>query len=320
MSNPLAVEFQKAQTSAVCFELPGRTQIELTGTDRQKFLHNFCTNDINKLQPGQACEAFVTNVQGKVLGHIFVFAAPDSLWIETVPHVGEQLFGHLDRYLITEDVELTDRTDEFDEFYVTGPTAANLLSEAGFEVTDMEPITHQIFPFGESIAVIHRVDWFGAPGYLISVEKNTSNTLREKLPLSEPELFEALRILARFPHYGIDITEENLAQEIGRTESAISFTKGCYLGQEPIARIDSMGHVNRELKLLNCEAGPVPAAGAVILSADSEKEAGRVTSATLHPETDQPIALGYVSRGSAKPGTKLTVQANGTSIAAIVAE
>jgi folate-binding protein YgfZ len=124
--------------------------------------------------------------------------------------------------------------------------------------------------------------------------------------------FHALRIAAGFPLYGLDISEEQLAQEVGRTSRAISFTKGCYLGQEPIARIDAMGHVNRELRRLEFSTGPLPTPGTVVHDkpAPDGKPIGQVTSAAWSLRSrndDKPLALAYLRNGFNSPGTKVVV-------------
>ena len=128
--------------NARLFDLSDRTQIEITGRDRVKFLHSFCTNDIKKLQPGQGCEAFVTNVNGKVLGHIFVFAERDSLWFESVASSAATLLPHLDRYLITEDVRFADRSAEFAELLLVGPQSTELLERLGLIVAALPRYGH----------------------------------------------------------------------------------------------------------------------------------------------------------------------------------
>jgi hypothetical protein len=120
--------------------------------------------------------------------------------------------------------------------------------------------------------------------------------------------FEALRIEAGFPVYGVDITDANLAQEVNRTVQAISFAKGCYLGQEPIARIDAMGHVNQQLRGVRLSAGPAPAAGAEVLTADAEpRKIGQVTSAAISYPSNQPVALAYLKRNFDSPGLQVGV-------------
>ncbi|MBC7821917.1 MAG: hypothetical protein IAG10_33945, partial [Planctomycetaceae bacterium] len=122
------------------FEIQGRTQIEITGRDRVKFLHSFCTNDIKKLQPGQGCEAFVTNVNGKVLGHIFVFAERESLWLES--GAAAALLPHFDKYVITDDVRFVDRSAEFAELLLAGPPSTELLERFGLSVSSLPRYGH----------------------------------------------------------------------------------------------------------------------------------------------------------------------------------
>jgi folate-binding protein YgfZ len=308
---------------AAFFDLTGRAQIELTGSDRAKFLHNFCTNDINHLGDGEGCEAFVTSIKGRVLGHIFVFATADSLWIDSVPGADEALISHLDRYLITEDVTLTSRTAESAEFFLTGSLAVESLAKMGIDAGSLPLNGHSVLGAGETFAAVRRVDWLNEPGFLLLFARDNMEQARNELTVagileSEPETFEALRIESGVPLYGRDISDENLAQEVGRSKAAISFTKGCYLGQEPIARIDAMGHVNRQLCGLKLTSGPVPEPNSVVVADEGDKEIGRVTSAAVSPGTNRPVALAYVRRKFLAIGTNVFVQVSGKNIAATV--
>lgn len=276
------------------FDLSDRTQLELTGKDRAKFLHGFCTNDIKSLTPGRGCEAFVCNIQGKVLGHIFVFCTETSLWIDSVPGQEDALFNHLDRYLINEDVQIYRRTAEREDFYLQAP-AENLLERLGLS---------------ESENLVRRVDWLGDGDWLISIPRTTSSFACRfadaEFLLTDAPVWNALRIESGFPLYGIDITNDNLAQEVNRTARCISFTKGCYLGQEPIARIDALGHVNRELHRLEAAGEDVPAAGTALLDPNSNTQVGVITSAAKSANTPGKIvALGYLKTKFCTPGTNV---------------
>jgi folate-binding protein YgfZ len=294
---------------ATVYDLGDRTQIEVTGVDRGTFLHGFCTNDIKSLQQGRGCEAFLTNIKGRVLGHVFVFAGTGSLWLETVSGQETAIISHLDRYLIREDVQLTGRSAERGELYVTGTEAANLLM-----LDDGLP------PYGSVAREAHgspfeirRADMLGPPGYLLSMPRGVVESARSSLLAvgcltGSPDEFETRRIEAGFPYYGRDITDENLAQEVARTKQCISFTKGCYLGQEPIARLDAMGHTNRELRQIRFESGPKPAAGAVILAADTDEEAGVVTSVAPLPSAGYATAaIGFLKTKFCAAGTPVRV-------------
>ena len=303
-TSPLEL-FSQLRDSVLVFDLSGRTQIELAGTDRAKFLQGFCTNDIKRLEPGQGCEGFLTNIKGRVVGHVFVFATESSLWLDTVSGQADTIISHLDRYLIREDVQFVDHSADRGELFVTGPHAAQLLMlDEG-----LPPCGHVAREsFGQPFA-IRRVDFFDSPGSLISLPRAGVETMKSSLlavgcVAGTSELFESLRIAAAFPQYGIDITDENLAQEVARTPQCISFTKGCYLGQEPIARLDAMGHTNRELRRVRFAPGPQPTPGAKLLAAESADEAGVLTSvAPLQTAGGETLALGYLKTKFGKADT-----------------
>jgi tRNA-modifying protein YgfZ len=306
--------------SVVVFDLSDRTQIELVGGDRAKFLQGFCTNDIKSLQPGQGCEGFLTNIKGRVLAHLFVFAGKESLWLDTVPGQEAVIIAHLDRYIIREDVQLIGRSNDRGELLVCGTHAAQLLMlDNGLPMYGS--VERQAF--GQSFD-IRRVDLLGPPGFLLSVPRSALETTRQSLRAvgcvaGSRDEFESRRIEAGFPCYGIDITEENIAQEVARTKQCISFTKGCYLGQEPIARLDAMGHTNRELRRIRFDAARKPAVGATLLAADGDDEAGLVTSvAPLANDAGQTMALGYLKTKFGRANTIVRVQCDGAGLSGTV--
>lgn len=305
-------EYQAGHESAVLFDLSDREQVELKGADRQKFLHNFCTNDIKNLPVDQGCEAFVTNVQSRILGYITVFNQGDSLWLDLAPGQSAALTEHLDRYIIMEDVEQVVRSPEFGCLYLTGPEAGHILSKldiAALAVNQQQRVTDS-----EAELTVRRVDWFGQPGYLCCLLHEKIVAFWQQLieagakPAGQ-EAFEALRIESCFPLSGIDLTDENLAQEAGRTSQAISFKKGCYLGQEPIARIDALGHVNQELRIIALEGDGVPSPGTPVIATvkDNQKEVGKITSAAKSYGKYPVVALAIIRKEAYEPGTKVEV-------------
>ncbi len=306
------------------FDLGERTQLELTGGDRAKFLHGFCTNDIKSLSPGQGCEAFVCNLQGKVLGHIAVFCTEQSLWISGVPGQEETLFAHLDRYLINEDVQIHRRTAERGELYLQGSaleTALEHVGGASAEALIGQPLMSHATLMRDGAEISFRlVDWLGEPGFLISAPRTSLTKLLNDWTAAGGEVadvdrWNALRIEAGFPYYGIDITTENLAQEAARTERCISFRKGCYLGQEPIARIDALGHVNRELKRLVWEGDEAPESGVALLDSQTKTPVGTITSAAPSARTARKIvALGYVRSKLISAAAPLVIQLPSRSV------
>jgi folate-binding protein YgfZ len=291
-------------------DFSGRTQLELRGEDRQRFLHNLCTNDIQRLKPQQGCEAFVTKVNGKCLGHVFVFVTEASLIVESSPDQAATLLPHLDRYHITEDVELIDRSQDWGELLVAGPQAVSWIAR----LTDGDRLavmySHRAIRCDGIAAWVRRVPLTSEPSYLVAAARADLSAVEECLRshgvrACTAAAFHMARIEAGFPWYGWDITDRNLPQEVNRNEAAISFTKGCYLGQETVARIDALGHVNRLAVALRCDAPEAPDAGTP-LKFDQEI-VGEVTSSADSPRLGAPLALAYVRCPHADPGTTLTL-------------
>jgi hypothetical protein len=284
-----------------------RTQIEVTGEDRAAFLHNLTTAAIRDLQIGQGCEAFVLDIKGHVLGHLLVFCTPETLVLDSVPSQAPRLIAHFERYHIRERVDFHDRGAQLRQWLVAGAGAAALLARlAGIESRGR--LSHGAAQFSGQQVWWRHVEFAGPLGFLISGNPPAVAAAVAELSAAggvscSPDTLETVRIENRFPKYGVDITDQNLPQEVGRDAQAISFTKGCYLGQETVARIDALGHVNRQLVALRFAGSEIPAAAAELRA--GEKPAGAVTSATLSPRFGTPLALAYVRRDFLKPGTRL---------------
>ena len=287
-----------------------RTRIEMTGEDRAGFLHNLCTNDIRKLAPGNGCEAFLTNVQGKTLSHVCVFCFEEFLLLETVSGQASFLLAHLDKYHIRERVEVIDRSDNWDALMVAGADAESWLSSMMPSPLSSPPLSCAKTTLAGQPGMCARFDLVGPNGLLVVYERDEEPSLKDRLveegavPCPAASV-EAARIEAGWPLFGVDITDQNLPQEVARDERAISFVKGCYLGQETVARIDALGHVNKKLAGVRFDTQQIPQAGTPLLAAD-EAEVGSVTSAAWSPRLDAPLALAYVRRGNGNPGTRLS--------------
>ena len=300
-----------------------RTQIEVTGRDRATFLHGFCTNDIKRLEPGQGCEAFLTNVQGKTIGFVNVFCEARRLVIETAPGQAEHIIKSLDRYLIREDVQLVDRSADWRKLLVAGPTAATLIEQIVGTPIDLKPWHHGRCDWQGAELAVRRVDVTGQPGFLIGIEAAAENACWDVFTQAGAvachiAAVEIARIEAGTPIFGVDITDDNLPQEVDRNDTAISFTKGCYLGQETVARIDALGHVNRMLRAIRVTSQHVPATGTEFTR--DGKVVARVTSACWSHAWGAPLALAYVRRDSSTPGTRLdSAQGDGEVVAVPVA-
>jgi tRNA-modifying protein YgfZ len=301
-------------------------KVELAGPEARMFLHNLCTNDVKNLPVGAGCEAFLTTAKARVVSHFFVghyeVAGQSVLWLDTVPGQAEKLLQTLDHYLISEQVELADRTDELDLYTVCGPNALALIEKTfGVNAESLKPLHHRTVEADGTVLQVRRQAILNSPGVDLLCPKAKSQTILEKLAsaglnIASPQVFDALRLEAGFPLFGPDIDDNRLMMEVGRTEQAICYTKGCFLGQEPIVMARDRGQINRTLLGVRLSEGDPLMPGTRLFHGDVE--AGQTTSSVRSPSLGQVVALAYLKRGHQEPGTELTVEPAGDGRKAIV--
>ena len=287
--------YKQTLEGAVIFDHSDRGKIIVSGPDARSFLHNLSTNDIRSLKPGTGCETFFATAQAKAVSYARIFCdssgGPDCFWLDVEPGQASKLVKHLDRFIISEQVELKEVSAEYGQWHVAGPDANNILTKTGLHEQ------HGTRP----------CDRLSVPGWDVLCSCKEREQLREFLSQAgaipvDSEVFNVLRIEAGMPVYGIDIDENRFVVEAGRTKQAISYTKGCYLGQEPIVMARDRGHVNRMLMGLRiCFDEPLPPRTKL---ARAEMEVGEVTSSVVSPRFGS-IALAYIRRGNQAPGTEL---------------
>lgn len=301
-----ADEERAAREGAAVFPLSGRTQIALVGADRTRFLHNLCTNDVNKLPPDSLCEAFLLNVKGHILWHAAVVGERDRLRVEVPAGCHEKLYAHLDRYHIREKVELIDETALFAEVRLVGPRAASRFAELGGPAWP-EPKTRTVGTLCGADAELTSLPTGPIPEAVLRVPVESLNAVWRTLveggfvPAGETA-WAPLRIEAGWPELGVDIVEGALPQEFRRDAAAISFNKGCYIGQETVARIDALGHVNKLLVGFRPQ-GAVSSPPAIGDWLVEEKLSGRITSAAWSFARNAFVGLGMARRGKHLPGS-----------------
>ncbi len=311
MGHPLAAQHAALTAGAGFHVFAERTQIELTGGDRAKFLHGLCTNDILSLPAGGGCEAFLTNVQGKVIGHVYVFSGHDRLVLDTVAGEAASITAGLERYLIREDVVIRDQTKDLRVFVASGAACVDRLQQHFSSTLPTKPLDHTEAELDRVPVSARRVPFCGTECYLFACPTDDLETCQTALLAAGfrecgAEALEMVRIEAGTPLFGIDVTSDNLPQEVGRDEQAISFNKGCYLGQETVARLDALGHVNRRLVGLQIAGDAVPDVGTVLKVND--KPAARITSSCWSCKLQSALALAYVRRGNFAPGTRIETE------------
>jgi folate-binding protein YgfZ len=319
--------YRLATEEAALFDLSRHGLITCSGKDSAQFLHNLCTNEVVKLPVGAASEAFLTTAQAKVVDHVWILhttGIEPTYLVDVGDDEGPRIFKHLDRFLISEQLELLDLCGAMIRYHLAGPRSGNILGKAtGAELEGLKDLQSLDLARGESRLIIWRRNRLGVLGYDLILNGSDSavwSPLFGELPVrsTESSAFECLRIEAGLPRFGMDITEANLPQEVGRIDQTISYTKGCYIGQETVARVRSFGHVNRALRgLLGAEKTTFQPGAKLYRDG---QEVGVVTSGTNSPRRGRPIALAYVRRGHDELGTNLSLHADGKNADAVVAD
>lgn len=260
------------------FFLGELTILAITGADRLKIANNLCTQDLKSIASGQVAETFVTDVKGRTLSHGFAVAREDALWFISSPGQGVRLVPHFDRYIIREDATVQDASGDWD-------TILFLALEDAVAFGGSHP------DWG---CVITSVPWVSGGGLVLvpaGRREQLSNEVRDgAVAMSDTRIrsgWERARIEAFWPWYGADLDDRNLPQEAGIDARAISFKKGCYLGQETVARLDALGQVQKRLVRLSFERRPD-----VVLSHSIELDGKEIGTLTSLADTDHGGAIG----------------------------
>jgi aminomethyltransferase len=291
MTSTLATPgYTALRESAAWVDVSARGRIKMTGEDRARLLHAMTTNNIQKLEPGQGCYAFFLNAQGRILADARVWCFADHLLLDTEPETRHKIYEHLDRYIIADDVTLEDVTDQTEAIVLQGPNSkAPALAEL-WSHTPWDEGHVQHTPLGCTIV---------APkGKLPVLDQETAKGATE----ATLDDLRTVRIEHGVPRYGEEITERYLVQETGLLD-AVSFSKGCYLGQEIVERVRSRAQVHRHLRLIEIDTDQVPAAGEKLLMNDAD--AGEIASAVYSPAWGKIAAMAYVRTPASDPGTEL---------------
>lgn len=316
------VEHRAIRNAAGLADLSFRGKLRLRGKDRVEFLHGMVTNDVKRLKPGSGCYATITNVKAKMLSDCRIYCLFESFLLDLEPEVVEKIRQHLDRYIIASDVAIEDLTEKWGLLSLYGPGAPDLLLES-LKLTHLPETEYGCLetPFQNTDLMITRNEITGEVGYDLFLPSEGLGKLWTALiqggarPVGQ-EALDILRIEAGIPRYDVDMDESHFPMEAGLKERAISYTKGCYIGQETIARADAMGHMNRFLMGLEVKGEAVPKKGQTILS--SERAIGTITSGIRSPTLSKIIALGYVHREFAKAGTEVSIMVEGGHVPATV--
>lgn len=264
----------------VLFDLSSRAKYRVTGSDRLRFLNGQITNDAKKASESSAIEACVLSAKGKISAHLFLSSMSDAFLLDADPALREILPTRLERYLIADDVEIADITDQFALFHVLpGPSTPSIPGE-------WRTLHARRFTIAGWDVWVNSGD-----------RERAQQELSSQFPLQTEEQAEILRIESGVPRWGRELTEEIIPIEANLEERCVDYEKGCYIGQEVISRIKMSGQTNKRLCGLVARDGGAIAMGAQLCAPNGGKEAGWITSVTLSARLDRQIALGFVKRG-----------------------
>ncbi len=267
--------YEALRQGVAWLDLSDRGRLEARGRDRARFLHNVTSNEVKKMSPGDSCYAFLLTPQGRILGDLELLCLEDRFLIDTEPELREKVLRHILKYRVADQIELTD---------VTGSTASIGIEGPGANGLQLPPGDHIAAPFTIT----------GQPGYRVYCSPSALPGLIAEVEsagavAATSEDARIVRIENGKPRYGEDILETTLPQETLQMH-AVSFSKGCYLGQEIVERIRARGHVNRELRRMELDTAEPPAPGTRLTFENRDTE---ITSSVLSPQSGKVIALGY---------------------------
>jgi glycine cleavage system T protein len=286
-----------------------RRPLRLTGSDRITFLQGMITNDVVKLQNGQGTYAALLNIQGKVVSDLRVYVLAEELWLDLPAARANVVRETLEHHIIADDVEFVG-DDRAALVVIEGLQAARtVMGVFGENVEDLPPLAHRELQFDGDPVRLAAVTHTGESGYFVFGNPATAASLWQRCRAAgaEPvgmEALDVLRLEAGIPWYGRDMDESMLISEVG-LEAAISYRKGCYLGQEVVERVAARGQVHRKLVGLMCEGQVVPSPDSKLVR-DGD-EVGWITSAAWSPARAGVVALGYVQREHWDTGVEMQV-------------
>lgn len=301
-ASEIARQLAAMESGCAVYDLSSRAKIRLSGEDRVRWLNGMVTNNVRDLAPNHGVYCFLLNAQGRIQGDLYAYNLGDSVLVDTEASQRDNILAIFDKFIVMDDVEVTDVTDTLTSVGLGGPKAREVLRAAGIQVPDLaslETCTPKCECDCNCVAcTVVRTDDPGGSAYEIwlapdQVKPTWDALVKAGATVATAEALEQRRILLGVPRFGVDIRDRDLPQETGQ-DRALNFVKGCYLGQEIVERIRSRGNVHRMFVRLSIASAGV-ATGTKILAGD--KEVGEITSVSTVPSAgSETPALGYLRR------------------------
>ncbi len=307
--------YEALRIGAAWIDLSARGKIRVTGEDRARLLHAMTTNDVQHMQAGDGLYAFFLNAQGRILADAYIYNLGESFLLDTEPETAGKVLQHLDKYIIADDVTLEDQTAIWKAVGIEGPASAEAVQALGLPAPAVD---FHIATWENGF--VARTPATGRLGFRVFVPVAELAGLTQKLtaagiPEADVEAARTVRLENGRPRYGEDIAERYLTQETQQMH-AVSFTKGCYLGQEIVERVRSRAQVHRHLMPVHVRSTQAPAAGAKLKS--DGKDAAEITSSAYSPALGETVALAYVRTDYQASKTELTVDSTEPPVTAYI--
>ena len=305
----IEAEYSAARKDAGLIDRSHFGRIKMTGEDALDMLNRLSTNELMGLAAGSGLSTVLTTNKGRVVELLTVYCQGDELVLLTAPQNREKVPSWIDRFVFGEEVEFQDVTESLAMLTLLGPRAVDIIAElTGHNVIDLDEHHGLRAQLPEAEVYVARENRLWGQAYNILVDADSAagvwNLVLEAgaSPVGM-ETYELLRIDSCIPQYDSELSEDYNPLE-AKLDSSINFTKGCYVGQEVVARLNTYDKVKRYLVKLQFDNGAIPQPGTALLA--GEKEVGAITSITTMPGNGRSIALGYVRKAHIQPGTTLT--------------
>jgi folate-binding protein YgfZ len=321
-----AAEYSAARDAVALVDTNFRAFFDLSGPDARRYVNALLTSNVRDLKPGQGAVGLFLTPQGHILDEVETFVLNDSILAASHAMARERTFSTFDKFIIMDDVTLSDLTPSTGTLDLVGPRAAGLISElSGVKLADMPDLAHQeITLCSIPCRIVHR-KWAGHSSAMLIAAREQLLPLWRELEAHVRahggtavgmEAINSIRLEWGTAWFGHDYDEKNIPHEAGLEHSHISYEKGCYTGQEIVERVRSRGHANRRLTSLQFLATAPPVVGAKLFAVGNAagSEVGYVTSAAFSPLLERPIGLGYVRREHAALGTRLDAEGTAAEV------
>lgn len=310
-------EYELVRSAAGLIDLPNLGLLRVSGQDRVRYLQNMLSNDIKRLRPGQGCYATLLTNQGRMQSDMYVYAFEEEFLIECPPSGKQRVLENLIRYLVSDIVQMEDYSEKLQAVSLQGPGSRPAAEKCLNQSLDgMEPLEHRSAEHSGDRHIIIRRDRTGCGGYDIWTPRTENAAFRNRCMENgaQPVRHEALNWLrteAGIPWYGVDMDHRHLPLEFG-LHSAVSLNKGCYRGQEIMARITYRGHLRKKFVGIAVHGERTPAPGTEVTNQGST--IGEVTSAAFSPRLESALALAIIKIEFSEPGTAVEFACGGAMI------